>query len=112
MEKLPRKENPIYLFWKILWSFSFSTGVLGLIVSFFSLNTGLTGLTPPMLYSLTVFGAAVFLPIYLMPSYFAYRKRMEKKRKILLCNVLLGWTVVAYIICIFKVRFAPDPSRS
>ena len=106
MEKLARKENPIFLFWKILWSFSFSTGILGLIVSFFSLNTGLTGMTPPMLYSLSVFAAAVVLPIYMMPSYFAYRKRMLNARKMLLLNLLLGWTVVGYIVCIFKVRFA------
>ncbi len=106
MEKLSRKENPIFLFWKILWAFSFSTGILGLIVSFFSLNTGLTGMTPPMLYSLSVFAAAVVLPIYTIPSYFAYRKRMPNARKMLLLNLLLGWTVVGYIVCIFKVRFA------
>ncbi len=106
MEKLSRKENPIFLFWKILWSFSFSTGILGLIVSFFSLNTGLTGMTPPMLYSLSVFSAAVALPIYMLPSYFAYRKRMPNARKMLLLNLLLGWTVVGYIVCVFKVRFA------
>lgn len=106
MEKLSRKENPIFLFWKILWSFSFSTGILGLIVSFFSLNTGLTGMTPPMLYSLSVFAAAVVLPIYMIPSYFAYRKRMKNARKMLLFNLLLGWTVVGYIVCVFKVRFA------
>ena len=106
MEKLSRKENPIFLFWKILWSFSFSTGILGLIVSFFSLNTGLTGMTPPMLYSLSVFAAAVVLPIYMMPSYFAYRKRMPNARKMLILNLLLGWTVVGYVVCVFKVRFA------
>ena len=106
MEKLSHKENPIYLFWKILWSFSFSTGVLGLIVSFFSLNTGLTGMTPPMIYSVSVFAAAIFLPIYTLPAFFAYRKRMAAQRKILLLNLFLGWTVVAYIILVFKVRFA------
>ena len=106
MEKLARKENPIFLFWKILWSFSFSTGILGLIVSFFSLNTGLTGMTPPMLYSLSVFAAAVVLPIYMLPSYFAYRKRMPNARKMLSLNLFLGWTVVGYVVCVFKVRFA------
>lgn len=106
MEKLARKENPIFLFWKILWSFSFSTGILGLIVSFFSLNTGLTGMTPPMLYSLSVFAAAVVLPIYMLPSYFSYRKRMPNARKMLILNLLLGWTVVGYVVCVFKVRFA------
>lgn len=106
MEKLSRKENPVFLFWKILWSFAFSTGVLGLLISFFSLNTGLTGMTPPMLYSLCVFGAAAVLPLYMLPSYFAYRKRMQNARKMLLLNLLLGWTAVGYIVCIFKVRFA------
>ncbi len=107
MEKyLPAKENPIFLFWKILWSFSFSTGILGLIVSFFSLNTGLTGMTPPMIYTLSVFAAAVVLPIYMLPSYFAYRKRLKQARKWLWLNLLLGWTVVGYVICAFKIRFA------
>ena len=88
MEKyLPAKENPIFLFWKILWSFSFSTGILGLIVSFFSLNTGLTGMTPPMIYTLVVFAAAVILPIYTLPAYFAYRKRLADARKWLLINL-------------------------
>ncbi len=108
MEKLSRKENPVFHFWQILWAFSFSTGVFALIVSFFSLNTGLTGMTPPMLYALGVFFAAFALPIYTLPSYFAYRKRMKKSRLLLLCNLLLGWTVVGYIICVFKVRFASE----
>lgn len=105
MEQLKRKENPIFLFWQILWSFSAATGVLALAISFFSLNTGLTGMTPPMAYAVVVFSAAIFLPIYLLPAYFAYRKRMKKARALLLCNLLLGWTVVAYIACACKVRF-------
>ncbi len=106
MEKyLPAKENPIFLFWRILWSFSFSTGLLGVLISFFSLNTGLTGMTPPMIYSLSVFAAAVALPIYMLPAYFAYRKRIKTAKKYLLLNLLLGWTVVGYIVLVFKVRF-------
>ena len=106
MEKRSRKENPVFHFWQILWAFSFSTGILALIISFFSLNTGLTGMTPPMTYALSVFFAAIVLPLYMLPSYFAYRKRMAGERRLLLCNLLLGWTVVGYIVCIFKVRFA------
>lgn len=105
MEPLKRKENPIFLFWQILWSFSVATGILALIISFFSLNTGLTGMTPPMAYAIIVFTAAWFLPIYLLPSYYAYRKRMKNARRILLCNLLLGWTIAAYIVCAVKVRF-------
>ncbi len=103
MVKRSRKQNPIFHFWQILWAFSFSTGVLALIVSFFSLNTGLTGMTPPMTYALTVFFAAVALPIYTLPSYFAYRKGMKGERKLLIWNLLLGWTVVGYVVCIFRV---------
>ena len=106
MEKLTRKENPIFLFWQILWSFAFSTGVLALIISFFSMNTGLTGMTPPMIYALLAFSSAIFCPIYTLPSFFAFRKRMQKRKTVLLCNLLLGWTVVGYIVCVFKVRFA------
>lgn len=104
MEKLPYKENPVYLFWKILWAFSFSTGVLALIISFFSLNTGLTGMTPPMAYAVLVFFAAIFLPAYTLPSFFAYRKRLHNARRLLACNLLLGWTLVGYIVCAVKVN--------
>ncbi len=104
MERLPRRENPVYLFWKILWSFSVSTGILALIISFFSLNTGLTGMTPPMAYAVVVFGAALFLPIYLLPAFFAYRNKKKNARTLLLCNLLLGWTVVGYFICAVKSK--------
>lgn len=106
MKTITRKENSVYLFWQILWAFSVSTGILALIISFFSLNTGLTGMSPPMGYAITVFSAAVILPIYTLPAFFAFRKQMKKKKQILLCNLLLGWTVVGYIVCVFKVRFA------
>ncbi|MBQ6824072.1 MAG: superinfection immunity protein [Clostridia bacterium] len=104
MEYLNYKENPIYLFWKLLWAFSVSTGILAVIISFFSMNTGLTGAGPAMVYALTVFGAAVVLPIYTLPAFFAYRNRMKKARVLLLCNLLLGWTVIGYIVCIAKIR--------
>ena len=103
---LPAKENPVFLFWKILWSFCFSTGLFGLVVSFFSLNTGLTGLTPPMIYSLTAFAATVAVPLYTLPAFFAYRKRLKNAKRWLWLNLALGWTVVGYFVCVFKIRFA------
>ena len=102
MERLPRKENPVYLFWKLLWSFSVSTGILALIISFFSMNTGLTGMSLPFVYAMVIFGAAVVLPIYTLPSFFAYRRRLKNARALLLWNLFLGWTVVGYLVCIAK----------
>ncbi len=98
-----RKENPLYLFWKLLWAFCFSTGMIGAIVAFFSLNTGFTGMTPPATYMVLMLAAAVVLPLYTLPSYFAFRKAMKKRRAFLWCNLLLGWTFIGYIICIIWV---------
>ena len=106
MERLPRKQNPVYQFWKLLWSFSVSTGVLALIISFFSMNTGLTGMAPPFVYALVIFAAAVVLPIYMLPSFFAYRCRVKNARALLLWNLFFGWTVVGYFLCAFKVSRA------
>ncbi len=104
LDKIPRKENNIYLIWKICWAFAASTGILALIISFFSLNTGFSGMTPPLTYAVVVFFLAAFLPLYLLPAYFAYRKQLEKKRLVFGLNLLLGWTVVGYIACAFYVR--------
>lgn len=101
---VPRKENPVYLFWKILWTFCFCTGAFSVVVAFFSLNTGFTGMTPPAVYLLFTVVAAVVLPIYTAPAYCAYRKAMPRAKGILWLNLLLGWTLVGYIICAVKVE--------
>lgn len=98
-----RKENPIYLSWKILWAFCFCTGAFSVVVAFFSLNTGFTGMTPPAIYLLFMIAAAVVVPVYTAPSYCAYRKAMPQAKKLLLINLFFGWTVAAYIICAVKV---------
>lgn len=100
---VPRKENPIYLFWKILWAFSFTTGAFSLVVAFFSLNTGFTGMTPPATYFVLVTAAAIVLPLYTLPAYCAYRKDMKGAKRILLCNLFLGWTLIGYILCAVRV---------
>lgn len=104
MEKLKAKENPICNFWKILWAFAFSTGTIALIVSFFSLNTGLEGMSPPFGYATFIFGLAAIMPIYTLPAYFAHRKRSPKRKGVTLWNLLAGWTVIGYIICVIYVR--------
>ena len=104
---VPRKENPLFLFWKLLWTFSFCTSLFALVVAFFSLNTGFTGMTPPIIYIIYAMGTALLMPVYNLPSYYAYRKGMDKRKKLLLCNLLLGWTLAGYILCIVKVCKAP-----
>ena len=104
---VPRRENPLFLFWRILWTFCFCTSVFALVVAFFSLNTGFTGMTPPILYIIYAMAAAVLFPLYTMPSYFAFRKGMEERKKLLLCNLFLGWTAVGYILCAVRVKKAP-----
>ena len=101
---VPRKENTVWLFWKILWTFCFCTGAFSVVVAFFSLNTGFTGMTPPAICLLFTVAAAVVLPLYTAPSYCAYRKAMPDAGKILLLNLLTGWTLAGYIICAVKVN--------
>lgn len=108
---VPRKENPLFLFWKLLWTFSFCTSLFALVVAFFSLNTGFTGMTPPIIYIVYALGAAVFLPLYTLPSYCAWRKGMEKRKKVLLCNLFLGWTLAGYILCAVWVGRTPLNSK-
>lgn len=102
MKGIPRKENSIYLFWKMLWVFAAVTSFLALIIGFFSLNTGLTGFMPPFSYAASILLTAVFLPIYMLPAYFAYKWQQPTKKKILWLNLLLGWTIVGYVACFLK----------
>ena len=102
MKGIINKENPIFQFWKLLWVFAPATAFLALIIGFFSLNTGMTGFLPPFSYAASVMIAAVFLPIYMLPAYYAYRWNQPKKRRLLWLNLLLGWTLVGYLICFIK----------
>ena len=103
---VPRKENPLFLCWRILWTFALCSSAFALVVAFFSLNTGFEGMTPPILYIIyALFTAAVF-PLYTLPSYFAYRKRAQGRKKWLLLNLFLGWTLAGYIVCIVGVAKA------
>ena len=44
----------------------------------------------------------VFLIVlYFPPTFFAYINRVRARRWILLCNVLLGWTIVGWLVCFF-----------
>ncbi len=100
MEQLVRKMNPIYQFWRVWWAFCGTTGLLALLIGFFSLNTGLRGLTPPLCYASAAFLSMMVLPLYTFPSYWAYRHQKSKKRRLLWINVLLGWTLIGYIFCL------------
>ncbi len=104
MEKLKAKENPICSFWKILWAFAIATGGMALVVSFFSLNTGLEGMSPPFGYATFIFSLAALMPLYTLPAFFAHRKRMKKRKGLTAWNLLAGWTVIGYIICVIYVR--------
>ncbi len=104
MKKIPNKENSIYLCWRVVWTLGFSILLLGCLVAFFSLNTGFTGMTPPAIVALCGAAAIPAVPLYTLPAYFAYRKEMPDRRKLLWVNLLLGWTVVGYIACAIWCR--------
>lgn len=101
-----RKENPLFLCWRILWTFALCSSAFALVVAFFSLNTGFEGMTPPILYIIYALLTAVVFPLYTLPSYYAYRKAAKGRKKWLLLNLFLGWTLVGYIACIIGVAKA------
>ena len=100
MKKLPNKENNVYLGWRVVWTISVCAIIIGLVVSFFSLNTGFTGMTPPMIVVVAAAIAIAAVPLYTLPAFFAYRKAMDGRKKLLWVDLLLGWTIIGYIACI------------
>lgn len=104
MEYLSRKENPICHLWQILWAIALSTGIMALVISFFSLNTGFEGMNPPFWYAVFIFGLAILMPLYSLPAFFAHRKQMKARRAITFWNLVAGWTLIGYVICVIYVR--------
>ncbi|MBQ7090014.1 MAG: superinfection immunity protein [Clostridia bacterium] len=100
MKKLPNRENRIYLGWRIVWTVCVCAVIIGLVVSFFSLNTGFEGMTPPMTVAVGAAISIAGIPLYTLPAFFAYRKEHPARRALLWVNLLLGWTVAGYIACI------------
>lgn len=100
MKKISNKENSIYLGWRVVWTIAFCVILLGALISFFSLNTGLEGMTPPAIAVICGAISIPAVPLYTLPAYFAYRKEMPARKRLLWLNLLLGWTVAGYIACI------------
>ena len=50
---------------------------------------------PPYL----LLGSFIFL--YFPPTFFAYINKVRSRRRILLANVFLGWTIVGWFVCFF-----------
>ena len=42
-----------------------------------------------------------FIFLYFPPTFFAYINRVRARRRILLANVFLGWTIVGWVACFF-----------
>lgn len=58
--------------------------------------------------------AALFIgfPIYFLPSYIAGKKAHPKRRKILLINILFGWTGIVWaILLIWAAAKCTDHTR-
>ena len=99
MKRIPNKENSVYQGWRVVWVLGVCAALLGVLIGFFSLNTGYEGLTPPAIMAIIGMVAIPAVPLYTLPAYFAYRKGLASKKKYLWANLLLGWTVVGYILC-------------
>lgn len=46
----------------------------------------------------TILGSVLAIVIYIIPSYIAYNRKHNNKVAILIINILLGWTLVGYIL--------------
>ena len=42
-----------------------------------------------------------FIFLYFPPTFFAYINRVRARRRILLANIFLGWTIVGWFVCFF-----------
>lgn len=40
----------------------------------------------------------IYLFVYIIPTLVAYRRKLPNKKRILLLNILAGWTVVGWIV--------------
>ena len=67
------------------------------------LEDGVPPDTEPFFLPYVLWGSLlVFLIVlYFPPTFFAYRNKVRARRWILLCNVLLGWTIVGWFVCFF-----------
>lgn len=45
-------------------------------------------------------GLLLLAAVYFLPGLLAWRKRHPWRRKILLANLAVGWTVIGWIICL------------
>lgn len=54
----------------------------------------------------------LYLLIYILPSLIAYIRSMHNRNKILLVNMLLGWTVVGWIVSLIWAVSQKQPSVS
>ena len=63
------------------------------------LEDGVPPDTEPDFPSYLLLGSFIFL--YFPPTFFAYINRVRARRRILLANVFLGWTIVGWFVCFF-----------
>ena len=81
---------------------------MAFVISFFSLNTGFEGMNPPFWYAVFIFSLALLMPLYSLPAYFAHRKQLKARRAVTAWNLLMGWSLIGYIICAVYVRLREE----
>ena len=55
-------------------------------------------------------GLVLVLAVYCLPALLAWRRRHPLRQRILIANVLFGWTVIGWLVCL-AVALDLRPSR-
>lgn len=74
-------------------------------------------ITPPIVGDFTSVAVVLAGAAYALPSLIALARRHERLRTVTTCNVLFGWTLVGWVICLVlslratRAGVAPDRGR-
>lgn len=53
-------------------------------------------------FFIIIFGSIIGFFIYMLPTLIAFNKNNPDRMKVLVLNFLLGWTVIGFIILLYK----------
>lgn len=57
--------------------------------------------------TLVIIVFALSIIVYVIPSIFAYGLNHPSRSNICIANLLLGWTVIAWVVCLYKALQNP-----
>lgn len=59
----------------------------------------------------TILGGIMAVIIYVLPSYLAFKRKHINKVAILIINILLGWTLIGYVLVLVWAIFGEGQGK-